>query len=167
MNFCATPSLIWDHSQKPLAVERIMNTKTSFKQLKYYFKKQLNVLVNDVQSCKEAMQHKDCKCITYNIDSDMLSLKTKAFLAAKRFGYNPRLRVTSYLFCNLPSHQKKDFHAFYNQFTNEHLEEVSNALDSNILQLWQKSVTKRLINRNDRQVLFVFDVEGNTGKSSM
>ena len=62
--------------------------------------------------------------------------------------------------------QKRDLAAFYEHFVNEHVEEmVSAVIDSNELQSWQKYVTKRLLLQNDRQVLWIYDEEGNTGKS--
>ena len=57
--------------------------------------------------------------------------------------------------------QKKDFAACY-----EHLDEkVCSIIDSNDLQQGQKHVTKKLLLQNDRQVIWIHDEVGNTGKS--
>ena len=96
----------------------IMKEKLSFQQMKYFFKKKLNIVINDIKSCKKVKDSvhycskEDHQCLTYGIDTDMLSLKTKAYLAAKRFGYNPRLRAASYPFCNLPSTKRRTLPCF-------------------------------------------------------
>lgn len=144
--------------------------KMKFEDFKKMWVEHTSTKIADLQSCKNvkcAIQYvskEDVKCIQKNIDLDMVSLNCKAYLAAQQGPFNPG----RYPYGNLARHQQVSYKEMFDHYRKEVEVDLSRWEEDNFdLMQWQKFLVKKLLNQNDRQVLWVYDPVGNHGKSTL
>lgn len=123
----------------------------------------------DIESCKNLKQafkycsKEDHKCDFAAIDADYLHLHTTSYLASLRY---KNLTPTSYPYCRLMGAQRREFEERFRAWKMiETQEEGAKQNEEVELKRWQKSTLNLMKNQDDRQVLWIKDDEGNSGKS--
>jgi hypothetical protein len=123
----------------------------------------------DIESCKNLRQafkycsKEDHLCDFAAIDADYLHHHTTSYLASLRY---KTLASTSYPYCRLVGSQRKEFEERFRQWKMLEMQEKGAAENEEVeLKRWQKAVINLMKNQDDRQVLWIIDEAGNTGKS--
>ena len=123
----------------------------------------------DIESCKNLKQafkycsKEDNECDFAAIDADYLHLHTTSYLASLRYKY---LAPTSYPYCRLVGAQRREFEERFRQWKMLEMNKKGAAQNEEVvLKRWQKSVLNLMKSQDDRQVLWIKDDVGNSGKS--
>jgi len=145
--------------KEPLSFENFRNFWNLYELPKY----------GDIESCKNLRQSfkycskEDHECDFAAIDADYLHVHTSSYLASKRY---KQLVNTSYPYCRLVGPQRREFEERFKQWkvleTQKKGEEMNEEVE---LKPWQKRVISLMKNQDDRQVIWMYDEAGNTGKS--
>ena len=146
--------------------------KMRLQDLKQCLKLDLKITCNDIQSSKkpkDAVRYcskEDRNCLLYNIDKDWLALGTWAMVHARATYFKLPLNKTSYPYIRLSTQMQRQFETYYNQFCKEHMEAMDIMQYDNMkLYPWQRVALTMLKHQNDRQILWIVNEEGNTGKT--
>ncbi|KAH3874577.1 hypothetical protein DPMN_037823 [Dreissena polymorpha] len=126
---------------------------------------------NDIQSCKNVkncvayVSKEDYRCVLDNIDKDWLSPITLAYAHARRTDYRV-LRPTSYPYCRMSTGVQRQFREFYEFFRAEHESDVQiQMMEHVVLRRWQRAAMKMVDIQTNRQILWIYEEKGNTGKT--
>lgn len=143
----------------------------TFKQLKMKIKEKTGFKFNDVQSCKNIKTEvhyvgkEDYRPMNYNFDWDLMHINVRAYIHAQKY---TKLSPANYPYCALPPWQKKDFKEKFLLFRSWENETESQVhCPEDLLRPWQKQVVNTIKHKcqNDRQILWIVDSKGNSGKS--
>lgn len=123
----------------------------------------------DIESCKNLRQafkycsKEDHKCDFAAVDADYLHHHTTSYLASLRY---QTLSNTSYPYCRLVGPQRREFEERFKEWKMVEMREKGTEANETVeLKRWQKAVLNLMKNQDDRQVLWIVDDKGNTGKS--
>ena len=151
-------------------VHMVLTTKEkyNFQKIKEILKEQYNIIPNDIQAVKHLkstltyITKEDERSGSFGHDKGHLSLKVQAYLAA----YKTNKMKWKDLPSNMPVWRKNDFMKIYKDFVSENKEDDRfRRVENIVLRPWQKSIRAKLLRQNDRQIMWIYDKDGNTGKS--
>lgn len=149
----------------------VTKKRLKFKFLKQQWKLITGIKIDDIQSCKDIRQEvryctkEDYRPVNYNFDWDLCSLGCLAYHYANKYDVFSK---KSYPYMKLQPWQKKDFIDYYNIFKMERDNvEVIADFESRSLFHWQRQVETMIKHhiQNDREVTWIVDQVGNSGKS--
>ena len=123
----------------------------------------------DIESCKNLKQSfkycskEDNECDFAAIDAVYLHIHTTSYLASKRY---KTLVSTSYPYCRMVGPQRREFEERFREWKMIETQKFGAAENEEVeLKRWQKSVINLMKQQDDRQVIWIKDDAGNTGKS--
>lgn len=148
----------------------VLHEKLSFLEFKLFWVGTYELPVyQDIESCKNLKQSfrycskEDHLCDFAAVDADYLHMHTQSYLAATRYS---NLSNTSYPYCRMQGVNRREFESRFRDWKQVFLMEKGKEENEGvILRPWQKSVLNLLDNQDDRQVLWINDATGKTGKS--
>lgn len=123
----------------------------------------------DIESCRNLRQSfkycskEDHLCDFAAVDADYLHIHTQTYLASTRYS---TLSNTSYPYCRHQGANRKEFEQRFREWKAvEQREKGLTENESVKLKAWQRAALHLLDGQDDRQVLWIYDAEGNSGKS--
>lgn len=126
-------------------------------------------MYQDVESTKNLRQSfkycskEDHKCDFAAIDADYLHMHTQSYLASQRYS---TLSNTSYPYCRMQGANRREFEQRFREWKAVQQVERGEEENKNVrLRTWQKAALNLLDVQDDRQVLWIHDPTGNSGKS--
>lgn len=148
--------------------------KINFKTFQIKWKSTFKCRVDDLQSCKKVkdavryVSKEDHLCIFDGVDKDHLSLKTKCYYWAYKSGFRNTFSPAMYPYCNLSTQQQRQWTELWRFYCEEDTQSISvRQLERMELRLWQTYVDTLLQRQTDREILWIWDTVGNTGKTWM
>lgn len=155
------------HCHAVLVTQKPIN----YEDLKVLWKQKTRTKMNDLQGCKHIKTDirycgkEDHRPIIYNFDYDLMHPNVTAYIQASKY---KDLNPTQYPYCNLPPFLKREFREkFYEHRSHFDESDCKRSCPEDKLMKWQQKVITILENKpqDDRQIMWVIDFEGNSGKS--
>ena len=124
---------------------------------------------DDIESCRNLRQSfkycskEDHLCDFAAIDADYLHIHTQSYLSSVRYS---TLCNTSYPYCRLQGAQRREFECRFREW--KAVQQSNSGASENakvVLKPWQRAIINQLNCQDDRQVIWIYDSEGNSGKS--
>lgn len=149
----------------------ITKKKVKFNFLKKQWKLITGIKIDDIQSSKDIradvryVTKEDYRPVNYNFDWDLCSIPTLAYHYANK--YNVFSKVSN-PYMKLAPWQKREFYDLYNIFKKQRDDvDVMADFESRTLFKWQRQVEVMIKHniQNDRQICWIVDEVGNSGKS--
>lgn len=149
----------------------VTKKRVKFKFLKKQWKEITKIKIDDIQSCKDIRMEvkyvtkEDYRPVNYMFDWDLCSIGTLAYHFANKYDVFSK-KSTPYM--KLAAWQKREFLDLYHIFKKERDDiEVMADFESRNLFRWQRQIETMIKHniQNDRQICWIVDKVGNSGKS--
>ena len=119
-----------------------------------------------VKNCGRYTSKDDCNVPQFGYDADFLALATRAYITAKRTGFNPKLSSTSYPYCNLSSGLQRQFMEYYQTYVHENdKREGDRYVGKHPVWKWKLQLLSLLEEQSNRCILWIYDEPGGQRKT--
>ncbi|OWF45429.1 Master replication protein [Mizuhopecten yessoensis] len=143
--------------------------KMTFDQFKHYWEIHDLPEYQDIQACKNVKQavkycsKEDYLCHIMAVDHDYLSTLKLAWCYSQR---TEKFNPLHYPYCRMIPGEQRKFKEFYDGFIyKEKQQKAKDGLENCVLHPWQKKVYDMMHIQDDRTVMWLYDEEGNKGKT--
>ncbi|OWF34515.1 Master replication protein [Mizuhopecten yessoensis] len=143
--------------------------KMTFWRFKNYWEIHELPMYSDISACRNIKQSikycskEDFECNIMNIDHDYLSTLKLAWCYAQKVD---RLNPLHYPYCRLIPGEQRKFREFFEEFIHKQKTVKAKAKLANCeLYAWQRKALEQLKIQDDRTVFWIYDQEGNKGKT--